>query len=127
MLLPLKILIVALASTVPPGSHHAHHGRHEPPAHTKRRAELNVLAVAVHSWHKQAEAARLVDPGSDQLRNNVQAICHGRGVKIGTRYRRFVCVLRAWPPSDVSRLVVSYRARSADRFRVRLLTRTRRG
>lgn len=126
MLWPLKLFLAAFASAMSATVHPAPVRVHYPPANTKRRAERNVLVVTGRSWRRQAQAANLVNAASGQLRNNVQAICHGKGGRIGTRFHRFTCVVRTWPPNARDRLVVAYRARAAGGFRVHLVAGPRR-
>lgn len=90
-------------------------------AQTKRTAERNVVRVATRSWNHRRIAA-LVDERTGLLRNNVRAICHGRGQRnSGRRYARFVCVLRPWPVAGQQELFVTYRALSQRRFRIHWL------
>jgi hypothetical protein len=120
MFWPLKIVVLAVLSLLPAGTHPV---GHRMPAVTKRHAERNVLGVVARSWPRQAGRAGLMSATSGQLQNNVQAICAGRGTRIGTRYHRYRCVVRAWPPGRRAKLVVAYRARRDNRFRIHLLSR----
>jgi hypothetical protein len=91
------------------------------PAQTKQTAERNVVRVAPHSWNHRRIAA-LVDERTGLLRNNVRAICRGRGPRYsGKRYARFVCLLRPWPAAGRQELLVTYRARAHGRFRMHWL------
>src|SRR5438270_9305580 len=90
-------------------------------AQTKRTAERNVVRVAARSWTHRRIAA-LVDERTGLLRNNVRAICHGRGQRYsGKRYARFVCVLRPWPAAGQQELFVTYHALPHRRFRMHWL------
>lgn len=91
------------------------------PAHTRAQAEVNVLRVVPHSW-KPSRMPGLIDPRTDLLVNNTQAVCRGRGkAQRGRRHSRFVCVVR--PPGHRPRagLYVSYRALPNGRFRIHWL------
>lgn len=93
----------------------------QPPAHSKRRAERNVLLLVPRGWNAQARRLGLIDSRSNLLRNNVQAVCRGRGQRIGTRYRRFTCVVKPWPQKGAAGLYLRYLAESRGRFHVSLI------
>lgn len=91
------------------------------PAHTKHVAERNVMRITPRSW-PHSRIPVLIDVQTGLLRNNVRAICHGRGERYrGSRYTRFVCVLRPWPLAGQQQLLVTYRAFAHGRFRVHWL------
>jgi hypothetical protein len=87
------------------------------PAQTKLVAERNLVRIAPRSW-SHSRIPMLIDEQTGLLRNNVRAICHGRGQRYrGSRYARFVCLLRPWPLATQRQLFVAYRARARGRFR----------
>ena len=93
---------------------------------TKRHAELDVLRLTPRAW-KHSRIRDLVDPRSGLLRNNVRAICRGRGkASAGGRYRRFLCVVRRWPAHGRQELYITYRVLAGGAFRAHWL-RIRRG
>jgi hypothetical protein len=91
------------------------------PAHTKRRAEVNVLRALPHLWSPR-RLHGLVDRRTHLLRDGTEAVCRGRGRRLsGARYTYFVCVVR---PHDFKRrqgLYLDYRARMGGRFTLRWL------
>ena len=89
-------------------------------AQTKRVAEWNVLRIAAHSWNHR-RIADLIDAKTGLLRDNVRAVCKGRGARVGTRYMRFVCRLRPWPAKGKQELYVTYLALPGGRCRVHWL------
>jgi hypothetical protein len=90
-------------------------------AHTKRQAEQNVLRIAARSWN-HARIPDLIDPRTQLLRNNVRAICSGRGAQVGKHgYRRFLCVLHPWPARGRQELYVTYRVLPDGGFRAHWL------
>jgi hypothetical protein len=96
------------------------------PAHSKRLAERNVLLLVPRGWNAQARSLGLINARSNLLENNVQAVCRGRGQKIGTRYHRFGCVVRPWPRKGRAGLYLTYRAEAGERFHVSLIQVRRR-
>jgi hypothetical protein len=91
------------------------------PAHTKDVAERNVMRITPRSW-PHSRIPMLIDVQTGLLRNNVRAICQGRGERYrGSRYARFVCVLRPWPLAGQQELFVTYCAVAHGRFRVHWL------
>jgi hypothetical protein len=95
--------------------------RRSVPAHTKDVAERNVMRITPRSW-PHSRIPMLIDVQTGLLRNNVRAICQGRGERYrGSRYARFVCVLRPWPLAGQQQLFVTYRASAHGRFRVHWL------
>jgi hypothetical protein len=97
----------------------SHTGKQRP-AHSKRRAERNVLMVVARRWSAHAHYLGLINMRSNLLKNNVQAVCRGRGKRIGTRYHRLRCVVRPWPRKGSAGIYFSYRAGAGERFRLRL-------
>jgi hypothetical protein len=90
-------------------------------SHTKRQAELDVLRLVPRAW-KHSRIRDLVDPRSGLLRNNVRAICRGRGrTSRGNGYGRFVCVVRPWPAHGRQELYVTYRVLAGGGFRAHWL------
>jgi hypothetical protein len=98
----------------------------QPPAHSKRLAERNVLLLVPRGWNAQARKLGLINTRSNLLKNNVQAVCRGRGHKIGTRYHRFGCVVRPWPRKGRAGLYLTYRAEAGERFHASLIQVRRR-
>jgi hypothetical protein len=91
------------------------------PAQTKAQAEVNVLRVVADAW-KPTRIPGLIDPRTQLLANNTEAICHGRGKRYaGSRYTRFVCVIRPRVHRPHAGLYVSYRAFRHGHFRIRWL------
>lgn len=110
----------ALIATAPASAQRAHGVA----AQTKRTAELNVMRAVPH-FRGRHRLPELIDAHTGLLRNNVRAICRGRGARYGKRaFARFVCVVRPWPAAGKRELVVTYRSMSSRRYRVRWL-RTR--
>ena len=98
----------------------------KPPAHSKRLAERNVLMLVPRGWNAQARRLGLINARSNLLKNNVQAVCLGRGQRIGTRYHSFGCVVRPWPRKGQAGLYLTYRAEAGKRFQVSLVRVRRR-
>jgi hypothetical protein len=101
------------------GTHKASHRK--PPAHSKRRAERNLLRLVPRGWNAKARRLGLIDRETNLVKDNVQAVCRGRGAKIGTRYRRFSCVVWSWPRRGRAGLYLTYRVRGKEWFRARLV------
>ncbi len=92
------------------------------PAHTKRQAEVNVLRVVASTWNSR-RLAGLVNPRTHLLANDTEAICQGRGSRrAGSRYSRFVCVVRPHVHTTRQGLYLNYRALPRMRFKIRWLT-----
>jgi hypothetical protein len=109
-------IAAACAVAVPAQAH-----RGSVPAHMKQVAERNVIRIAPRRL-PHTRIPMLIDVQTGLLRNNVRAICHGRGERYrGSRYARFVCVLRPWPLAGQQQLFVTYRACAHGRFRVHWL------
>jgi hypothetical protein len=109
----LSILVMVVASAYPAAAA-------RPAAHTRARAEINVLRFVARVWRSRLPG--LVDPRTHLLVNNTEAICSGRGRRYaGKRYVRFVCVVRPHIHRSRQGLYVSYRALSHGRFRIRWL------
>ena len=86
---------------------------------TKADAERDVLRVVPRLWSHR-RIALLIDKRTDLLKNNVQAVCRGRGERYeGGRYRHFVCAVRPFPAGNPQGLLVSYRALPSGRVEVR--------
>ena len=82
------------------------------------QAERNVLRFLARGLSHHRLPARLVDPRTDLLRNNTQAICRrARGQRAGS----FVCVVRPARHRRREGLHVSYRSLAHGRFRVQWL------
>lgn len=112
----LVLMSLALVSSVP-GTAIARRGS----AHTKKQAEVNVLRVVASTW-KARRLTGLVNRRTHLLADNTEAICHGRGRRnAGSRYSRFVCVVRPNVHTARQGLYVSYRALPGGRFRIRWL------
>src|SRR5438309_4234488 len=95
-------------------------------AHSKRRAERNLLRLVPRGWNAKARRLGLINRETNLVKNNVQAVCSGRGERIGTRYRRFTCVVLSWPRRGRAGLYLTYRVRGKEWFRARLVrVRTR--
>jgi hypothetical protein len=89
--------------------------------HTKQQAERNLLQIAERSW-KSERLPDLIDPSTYLLRDNVRAICEGRGQELhDCRFRLFRCVLEPWPAHGRQELYVTYRALANGRFRAHWL------
>jgi hypothetical protein len=101
------------------GTHVASHRK--PPAHSKRRAERNLLRLVPRGWNATARRLGLINRETNLVNDNVQAVCRGRGERIGTRYRRFNCVVRSWPRKGRAGLYLIYRVRGKEWFRARLV------
>jgi hypothetical protein len=101
------------------GAHVAAHGK--PPAHSKRRAERNLLRLVPRGWNATARRLGLINRETNLVNDNVQAVCRGIGERIGTRYRRFNCVVRSWPRRGRAGLYLIYRVRGKEWFRARLV------
>ncbi len=92
------------------------------PAHTKRQAEVNVLRVVASRWNAR-RLPGLVNPRTHLLANDTEAICQGRGSRrAGSRYSRFVCVVRPHVHTARQGLYLNYRALPGSRFKIRWLT-----
>jgi hypothetical protein len=100
---------LAAASTNPPRWHRVD-------VQAKAQAERNVLA-GLTRYRRHIKV--LIDRRTGLLKDNVQVVCRGRGVRIGTRYERFVCTVRS--RHGRTRFVLSYRGSEAGRFRIRLV------
>jgi hypothetical protein len=92
-----------------------------PGAHTKRRAEVNVLRVVAVNW-KAWRRFGLTDQRTHLVADNTEAVCRGRGMRhLGNRYSRFVCVVRPHAHRGREGLWLSYRALPRGRCSVRFL------
>jgi Ni/Co efflux regulator RcnB len=108
----------------PRAPHKATH--HKPPAHSKRRAERNVLRLVPRGWNAKARSLGLINRDTNLVKDNVQALCRGKGVRIGTRYRRFNCAVWSWPRRGRAGLYLTYQVRGQEWFRTHLVrVRTR--
>jgi hypothetical protein len=95
--------------------------RVRPGAHTKRQAEVNVLRLVSLNW-KAWRRFGLTDQRTHLVADNTEAVCRGRGRQyIGSRYSRFVCVVRAHSHRGREGLWLSYRALQSGHCKVRLL------
>jgi hypothetical protein len=117
----LFVIALALVATSP-----APAARTMRAAQTRTRAEVNVLQTAARKWKKWRKYG-LFNPETHLLADNTQAICHGRGKpRAGTRYVRFVCVVRPQAHRGRQGLWLKYRALSKGRCRIRVLAYRRR-
>jgi hypothetical protein len=81
----------------------------------KAHAERNVLAAVPKHWsHRRLRM--FVDSRTGLLKNNVQAVCSGRGMRSQGQHELFVCVVRRHHARQ--RLLVSYRPVAPGRFRI---------
>lgn len=123
------LLYVALAALAADPLGAARPTKPDSPVHatqTKRHAELDVLRLTPRAW-KRSRLRDLVDRRSGLLRNNVRAICSGRGpASAGGRYGRFLCVVRPWPAHGRQELSIRYRVLAGGGFGAHWL-RIRRG
>jgi hypothetical protein len=106
-----SILLAALVVVSPTQS------RVSPPTHSKKQAEVNVLRVVAKSW-KALRKTGLVNPRTHLLADNTEAVCSGRGGSRGTRFQRFVCVVRPHVHHGRQGLWLRYRALAKSRFRI---------
>jgi hypothetical protein len=91
------------------------------PAHTKARAEINVLHAVMRLWTAK-RIPTLINRRTRLLANNTQAICRGRGKRqTGQRYSRFVCVIQPRKHRLREGLYVDYRALRKGRCRIHWL------
>ena len=88
---------------------------------SKRRAERNLLRLVPRGWNAKARRLGLINRETNLVKGNVQAVCRGRGERIGTRYPRFNCVVRSWPRRGRAGLYLTYRVRGKEWFRARLV------
>jgi hypothetical protein len=118
------LVLVALVSATVAAPSWAGTGGHA--AQTKKQAEVNVLRAVAQHW-KTWRRFGLVNPRTHLLKDNTEAVCHGRGTRrAGHRYARFVCVVRPHDYRGRQGLWLSYRALSHGRYRVRVLAYRRR-
>jgi hypothetical protein len=92
---------------------------------SKSIAERNVLRVTDGSWNHR-RIRFLIDRRTGLLKNNVQAVCRGRGKRHANGYRRFVCVVRPIHHRRHEGLYVSYRILPSGRCRIHWLALRRR-
>lgn len=112
--LSLVAMALTLVAAAPPAAAAA-----RPPAHTKKQAEVNVLRVIARTWRAR-RLPGLVDPRTHLLVENTEAVCHGRTRRrVGSRYPRFVCVVRPHIHTAREGLYLSYRALARGRFTIR--------
>jgi hypothetical protein len=87
---------------------------------------VNLLRAVAQHWQMWRRFG-LVDPRTHLLTDNTEAVCHGRGSRhTGSRYARFVCVVRPHVHRGREGLWLKYRALTRGRFRVRVLAYPRR-
>jgi hypothetical protein len=122
-----RLMAIAAAVALPLGAATYAQARRMPaPAQTKPTAERNVVGVVARRWPR-ARIPMLIDARTGLLKNNVRAICHGRGRRFsGRRYMRFICVVRPWPTAGEKELLLTYRALAHRRFRIGWLRLQRR-
>lgn len=121
---PALVLVAFVSATLTAPSGLA--ARHAPAAHTKKQAEVNVLRVVARKW-KTWRRFGLVDSRTHLLADNTEAVCHGRDKRrAGSRYARFVCVVRPHIHHGREGLWLKYRALSGGRCKVRVLAYRRR-
>ena len=92
---------------------------------TEAQAEVHVLRIVAHSWSPRRMPG-LVDPHTNLLANNTQALCRGRGRDVAGRYRRFLCLVRPVDHGPKQGLYVTYRVISRTRAEVHWLSYSRR-
>jgi hypothetical protein len=118
--LALPSILLALLAVAPPTQ-----GAVTAPAHTKKRAEVNVLRVVAKKW-KAWRRSGLVNPYTHLLADNTEAVCSGRGRPRAKRYRRFLCVVRPHVHHGRQGLWLRYRALPKGRCRVAVVAFRRR-
>lgn len=100
-------------------------GGASPPAHTKRKAEVNVLRAVAKRW-KALRGSGLVNARTHLLADNTEAVCSGRGKPSGKRFGRFTCVVRPHAHHGRQGLWLRYRALDKGRCRVTVVAFRRR-
>src|SRR6266511_2293734 len=91
------------------------------PTQTKAEAERNVLR-ALPQRLNHTSRRWFLDGVTGLLKNNVQVICSGRGTRFSHgEYRRFRCLVRAYPKPKRRGLIVTYRASAPRNLRVHRL------